>query len=137
MQKENPHPALIYSEETPWLCPPSRVQFIKFKPEFISWGNQEQKRKKLSKIDRKAHRLVQRMKDSLKSQRDMNMHIELFDEPPGNENAYFEKKMQNFYEAQRMENRVNNYEIDHIINKGIINSNKKKNMRRFSQSVMN
>jgi len=75
------------------------------------------------------------MKDSLQSQRDMKRHLELFDGPRNDqEDAYFEKKMQNFYEAQKMENRVQNVEIDHIINSGIGNSQKKKRM--FSQSVM-
>jgi hypothetical protein len=66
------------------------------------------------------------MKDSLTSQREMKRHIELFDGPPNNqEDSYFEKKMRNFYEAHKMENRVNNYKINHILNNGSTNARKR------------
>jgi hypothetical protein len=33
------HPALVYqAEDTPWLLPPSAVQFVCFQKEFLTWG---------------------------------------------------------------------------------------------------
>ena len=48
----------------------------------------------------------------------MIKHIEVFGEPLKKEDSYFEKKMKNFFEAQKMENSVNNYEIDSILSGG-------------------
>lgn len=50
----------------------------------------------------------------------------MFDSPRNDDEVYFEKKMRNFYEAQKMENSVKNYAIEEIINFGNLSNKKKK-----------
>ena len=45
-------------------------------------------------------------------------HIDVYGEPRKQEDAYFDEKMKNFFQSQKMENSVNNYEIDSIISGG-------------------
>ncbi len=69
---------------------------------------------------------MHRLKESLISQRELKKHLDLFDSPRNDDEIYFEKKMRNFYEAQKMENAVKNYAIEEIINFGGLSSKKKK-----------
>jgi hypothetical protein len=62
----------------------------------------------------------------LNSQRELKKHLELFDSPKNDDEVYFEKKIRNFYEAQKMENSVKNYAIEEIINFGNMSNKKKK-----------
>lgn len=77
-------------------------------------------------MDQKAHRLVHRLKESLQSQRELKKHLDLFDSPRNDDEVYFENKIRNFYEAQKMENAVKNYAIEEIINFGGLSSKKRK-----------
>jgi len=91
-----------------------RYRFLTFRETLLK----DEKRKRKSAVDRKAHSLVRQFKDQIYSQREMIKHIEVYGAPLKKEDSYFEKKMRNFFEAQKMENSVNNYEIDSILSGG-------------------
>ena len=76
---------------------------------------------------------MHRLKESLISQRELKNHLDLFDSPRNDDEIYFEKKMRNFYEAQKMENAVKNYAIEEIINFGGL-SCKKKKLKEISEA---
>ena len=60
----------------------------------------------------------------------MVKHLEVYGAPKNKDDSYFDKKMKNFFEAQKMENSVNNYEIDSIISGGGLHMLKQKKLKR-------
>ncbi len=58
----------------------------------------------------------------------MSKHLEIYGEPKASSEGYFEKKIKGFFEAEKMEGSVKNYEIHQIINGGGIRNEARKKL---------
>jgi len=97
-------------------------RFLTFRAKLL----RDEKRKRKPAVDRKAHSLVSQLGAQLYNQREMIKHLDVYGAPINKNDAYFERKMKNFFEEQKMENSVNNYEIDSILSGGGLHMLKQK-----------
>jgi hypothetical protein len=71
------------------------------------------------KKGRQTKRLMRQLRDQLRSQRIMVQQIDIYGAPTDyHQENYFNMKMKNYSEAMKMENSVNNFEIDRILKNG-------------------